>query len=121
MRKIKQLNTKIINNKQDLLDAIKTYKKVKGGIVFFDTETTGLNIKYDRPFLLPWGFLNNKKDTAYVYCVDYDKDKTLFEQTALTIINLAKQKGLCGHNIKYDLHMLNNMFMIFSRTVYKFN
>lgn len=109
MRKIKELNTQIIMNKQDLLNAIKTYKKIKGGIIFFDTETTGLNIKYDRPFLLPWGFLNPENNVAYVYCVDYEKDKELFEQTALTIINLAKQQGLCGHNIKYDLHMLNNI------------
>lgn len=111
MRNIKSVNTKQLHTMQDLLDAIKFYKKVtkgKGTLLFFDTETTGLNIKYDYPFLLPWGFLD-KDNNAYIYCVDKDEDQHLFEQTAVTLITLAKDVGLCGHNIKYDLHMLNNV------------
>lgn len=107
MRKIVKANYKVIETKEDLVTAIKTYNKYKG-IIFFDTETTGLNIKYDTPFLLPWGFLSPDNE-AYIYCVDIDKDKELFKQTALTLIKLAKNKGLCGHNIKYDIHMLNNI------------
>ena len=112
MRKIKNMKLKQIHTMQDLLFAIKTYKKVtkgKGAIVFFDTETTGLNIKYDLPFLLPWGFLSPDNKTAYIYCVDRDENQHVFEQTAMAIIELAKDVALCGHNIKYDLHMLNNI------------
>lgn len=112
MRKIKNMKLKQIHTMQDLLSAIKTYKKVtkgKGAIVFFDTETTGLNIKYDLPFLLPWGFLSPDNKTAYIYCVDRDENQHVFEQTAMAIIELAKDVALCGHNIKYDLHMLNNI------------
>ena len=110
MRSLKTIVPKVLETKKDLIKAIKEYKQRtenKGSIIFFDTETTGLNIKYDTPFLLPWGYYVD--DTAYVFCVDIDTNKELFEQAAAVLIKLAKQKGLCGHNIKYDLHMLNNI------------
>ena len=109
MRKILKTNFKIITNKSDLIEAIKLYKKYKT-LIFFDTETTGLNIKYDTPFLLPWGFLNKNNTEAFIFCVDIDNNKDLFIETAKVLRILASQnKGLCGHNIKYDLHMLDNI------------
>lgn len=108
MRSIKNIETKVIKTKSDLIEAIKKYKSIKeGSRIYFDTETTGLNIKYDLPFLLPWGF--RKDDTAYIYCVDREADEHLFLQTAIVILKLAKDQGLCGHNIKFDLHMLENI------------
>lgn len=107
MRKIITYSPKIIETKDDLLNAINEYKK-HNGIIFFDTETTGLNIKYSTPFLLPWGFFEGNK--AWIYCVDREKNPDLFAQTAMTILKLARSgSGLCGHNIKFDLHMLNNI------------
>ena len=108
MRSIKNIETKVIKTKSDLIEAIKKYKSIKeGSRIYFDTETTGLNIKYDLPFLLPWGF--RKDDTAYIYCIDREADEHLFLQTAIVILKLAKDQGLCGHNIKFDLHMLENI------------
>ena len=111
MRKVKRLHIKELILNQDLIDAINVYKqetKDKPSPIFFDTETTGLNIKYDTPFLIPWGFIDSRGD-ARIYCVDIDKNPHLFRQTALTILKLAEDSGLCGHNIKFDLHMFNNL------------
>ena len=107
MRKIKEVKMKQLFTVEELIEAIKEYNKSRGALLFFDTETTGLNIKYDTPFLLPFGYMY--KDTAYIYCVDIENEET-FYQAALSLIALARKgKGLCGHNIKYDLHMLNNI------------
>ena len=106
MRKIRRTFIKELFTTCDLVEAIDNYKNKTGGkgaLIFFDTETTGLNIKYDLPFLLPWGFID-KYDDAYVYCVDVDKNEHLFKQTALAIVKLVKDQGLVGHNIKYDIH-----------------
>lgn len=110
MRNIKKIVTKELLTKKDLIEAIQLYNKQtnkKGAVIFFDTETTGLNIRYDSPFLIPWGYFI--KDTAYIYCVDRDKNEKLFQQTGMTILKLAEKKGLAGHNIKFDIHMLNNI------------
>ena len=108
MRKIKTIKQTIINSNEDLIKAIKHYRRMaKDSPIFFDTETTGLNIKYDKPFLIPWGYVID--DTAFIYCVDVDHDEHLFKQTAMAIVALAKIGGLVGHNIKFDIHMLNNI------------
>ena len=78
----------------DMLDSLFEEFMNTQDYVYFDTETTGLNIKYDLPFLLPWGFLSPDNKTAYVYCADIDINKSVFEQTAMAITALAKDKGI---------------------------
>ncbi len=111
MRSIKNIETKRIKTISDVVQAVKDYHKrtfkEKGAIIFFDTETTGLNIKYDTPFLLPWGY--QVGDTAYIYCADRDISASIFFNMAVAVVCMGKDKGLCGHNIKYDLHMLSNI------------
>lgn len=111
MRRIKVVNRKVIKSKTGLLEAIKDYKRItKGkGVIFFDTETTGLNIKYDTPFLIPWGFLSEDNKTAYIYCCDRTVDENLFKLVCQTVIALSEHSKLVGHNIKFDIHMLNNI------------
>lgn len=111
-RLLKDYEMKEIKTKTDLIDAIVKYKEItqgKGSIIFFDTETTGLNIRYDTPFLIPWGFIDYKNEKAYIYVCDIDVDAKLFKQTCKVVVELSKDKGLCGHNTKYDIHMLNNI------------
>lgn len=98
-----------INNKQDLLDVIHLFKKenVKQ-VIAFDTETTGLNIRIDKPFLYQAGFIIG--NTIVTYVVDIEKKPDLAHQVILATQELAKKCNyFIGHNIKYDLHMLANI------------
>ncbi|MGZ9868235.1 DNA polymerase [Priestia endophytica] len=73
----------------------------------FDSETTGLHIKKDRPFMWVFGWLLPK-----------EKRKTFkgrvfaFESTVSNLRGMLKLMKKCqmtiGHNVKYDLHMLIN-------------
>lgn len=108
MLKLRHVITEI-KNKQDLLDVIGLYKSGKPEVIFFDTETDGLHIKNNKPFLLQFGFVVNV-DELHIYLVDREENEHLFKQATLTMFKLAsKTKYLCGHNIKFDLHMLANL------------
>lgn len=104
MRKIKTWHETRITSVQDIVNMIKTYKKYSNDMFFIDTETTGLHIINDIPFLLQVGFINKQETEGWVYLVS---SQNLLLQTALTIRNLAKD--ICGHNIKFDIHMLLNL------------
>ena len=67
------------------------------GWLSFDTETTGLHLKADTPFLMTLTFDNT------TYAVERD-------QIHQEIFDRMKHFDLVfGHNIKYDLHMLANI------------
>ncbi len=67
------------------------------GWLSFDTETTGLHLKADTPFLMTLTFDNT------TYAVERD-------QMHQEIFDRMKHFDLVfGHNIKYDLHMLANI------------
>ena len=70
----------------------------KPNYVGFDTETTGLNIITDKPFLVSFGY-NDK-----VYTFDY-----LSSFFKAFILTLDKHNiPLFAHNAKYDYHMVQN-------------
>jgi DNA polymerase I len=88
---------KHIENDVDFVDLINTINQVKPEVVVYDTETTGLNIMKDKPFLMSIGFENNvytlepkpqwvNKIWEHIKTVDY----------------------LVAHNAKYDYHMMIN-------------
>ena len=108
MRKLRDIQSEI-ETKQDLLDMIGLFKSGKPGVIFFDTETDGIHIKNNKPFLLQFGFVVNV-DELHIYYVDRELHPDLFQQTVLTMFKLAsKCEHLCGHNVKFDLHMLANL------------
>lgn len=89
---------------QPTIETIKEeFYKDTPAVIAFDTETTGLNITVDKPFLIvvAWKVLNSNIGKSFV--IEWDKEvvKELYE--------LAKQcKFIVGANIKYDLHMFRN-------------
>lgn len=100
--------TKNLETKQDILECIDFFKKIpRPEVIAFDTETTGLNIGIDKPFLFQCGWLY--KDTIYTYAIDLEAQPTLGYQFIWSIFKLAsKCKYFIGHNIKFDLHMCHN-------------
>ncbi|MGG0667841.1 DNA polymerase [Lederbergia citrisecunda] len=86
----------------------KMYHKDKPALCVIDSETTGLHIKKDRPFMWVFGWLLPKdKQTeelvGRVFAFDHNKEiiNKVFEL-------FAKTRMAIGHNLKYDLHMLVN-------------
>ena len=85
----------------------------------FDTETTGLHIIKDKPFLYQFGFIDEKSKRGWAYSVDIERQPEL----AKAVIKnwheyLAKGKHiLIGQNIKYDLNMCINLGLPVSEDV----
>ena len=76
---------------QDMRSSVPNY-------VGFDTETTGLNIITDKPFLVSFGY-NDK-----VYTFDYRPD---WFSSLIDVIN-QYELPLFAHNAKFDYHMVQN-------------
>jgi DNA polymerase-1 len=70
----------------------------------FDTETTGLHIIKDKPFLIQFGWLVPERDYGRVFCFYPTRENMK------VFLELAKKlKYFVAHNLKYDIHMLSNI------------
>jgi DNA polymerase I len=70
--------------------------------VAIDTETTGLHLKADKPFLITLTFDDKSR------AIDLNEVPTI--ALVQEVFNqLKKFKWVVGHNIKFDLHMLANI------------
>lgn len=75
-----------------------------------DTETTGLHIIHDKPFLFQFGWLSRSEQLAYTFAADIERQPMLAHQVIKARREMSKQLiKLFGHNIKYDSHMLTNI------------
>jgi DNA polymerase-1 len=74
----------------------------------FDTETTGLHIIYDRPFLFQFGWYVEEYGQGWVYTVNLDQEIGL-STVRIWHALVASAPVYLGHNIKYDLHMMENI------------
>lgn len=76
----------------------------------FDTETTGLNIKLNKPFIFVGGFVNADQTDGYTFAADIQTHPTLAAKFIQHWHAYAEKLRIyCAHNVKYDLHMMNNI------------
>jgi DNA polymerase-1 len=90
-------NYKHIENEYQLQELLDTFNQVKPEIVVYDTETTGLNIMKDKPFLMSIGF------EKHVYTLEPKPQwvNKIWQE-------LKSVEYLVAHNAKYDYHMMIN-------------
>lgn len=76
----------------------------------FDTETTGLNIGLDTPFLFQFGFIDEKTKLGYTFVVDIEQQEDYSRAVITYWHSIAVHlKKYLAHNTKFDLHMLHNI------------
>lgn len=84
---------------------------VKPTIGAVDTETTGLHIILDKPFVVQFGFLDEANLEGFTFAIDLEATSKEFADEILTYWGkvAANFEAYMGHNIKFDLHMLTNI------------
>jgi DNA polymerase-1 len=99
-----------ISTNQQANDMVRLYKKYNPKACAFDTETTGLHIILDKPFLFQFGWLCPDCKEAYAFSVDLERQPKLAKQVINAWHKLVTSADIyLGHNVKYDLHMLINI------------
>ena len=90
-----------------LKNIVNTVKPRFGAV---DTETSGLHIINDKPFVVQFGFLDEPNRRGFTFAVDFEKTPSIANEALSYWTETAKNLQIyLGHNIKYDLHMLKNI------------
>jgi DNA polymerase-1 len=101
---------KDIHTLMDVYNFLQLIRTVKPRFVSFDTETDGLHIIKNNPFLLVFGFVDEKNEKGYSYSLDLElSDPFLIEVTLDHLVNeFNKAEKVAAWNAKFDLHMMTN-------------
>ena len=76
----------------------------------FDTETDGLHIIQNKPFVYQFGFIFPETMEGFTYAVDLEQQPALARAVIKHWQRYAKSLDLyVGHNVKFDLHMVRNI------------
>lgn len=105
------MNIERIWNRKEIIyfeDWVNCYEQFKLDQPFFfgfDTETTGLHIKKDKPFILSFGWVSNE-GVRRSYLIDLE-----FNQFNTHFLSLMMQqaKKVLAWNIIFDMNMLSNI------------
>ena len=98
-----------ITNRGDIGKLKTIINKVKPEYGAVDTETSGLHIINDKPFVIQFGFLDIPNMRGFTFAVDLE-NCPYAEEVLSYWDSIAKSLKLyMGHNIKFDLHMLHNI------------
>lgn len=98
-----------IVTEQDAIDMVHQFNQTEHLAGAFDSETTGLHIILDRPFLFQFGWLDTDH-TGQVYITDLEYNENLSHRVIQAWHRLAATLPVyLAHNTKFDLHMLTNI------------
>lgn len=105
------ITKRTIEKVQDIVDFVNEFKRDEVLYTAFDTETTGLNIVKDVPFLFIFGYFTKDFSEIKTWIIDVrDVTKEVWDSTMYAVKEtFSRAKYVFGHNIKYDLHMLANI------------
>lgn len=79
-------------------------------VAAFDTETTGLHILLDKPFVYQFGFVDLPNRKGYSFAIDLERYPKLGKTMIRVWHELVKDVPVyLGHNVKFDLHMCTNI------------
>lgn len=110
MIKLNWKKTLFIQNELNYQQFIADYASIRPDVSIFDTETSGLHIIKDRPFLVILGFYNSKTEKAATYLLYVENSNEITQKTMkLFWLMSERSRYLAGANIKYDLHMMENI------------
>ncbi|MBP7176850.1 MAG: hypothetical protein KBA53_11650 [Thermoclostridium sp.] len=106
----RQWTSVTITTNQQANAMIQLFKNLSPVIGAMDTETTGLHIILDKPFIFQFGFLHPTENKGYTFLVDLEKRPALAQAVIHTWNQLATTLQLyLGHHILFDLHMCQNI------------
>lgn len=100
--------SKDITNTFEAWDMVKLFKMQTILAAAFDTETDGLHIIFNTPFLFQFGWVNADLQ-GYTFAIDLERFPEFGKQVIEAWHALVKDVPVyLAHNTKFDLHMLIN-------------
>lgn len=104
-----------IKTEKDMYDMVDLFQRIKPKLGGFDTESSGLHIILDKPFLVQFGFLHPTEPYGFTYAIDLELHKDIAYRTLGLWLELAKSlRYYVGHNVKFDVHMLRNIGYVYN-------
>ena len=100
-----------IQSRSDLDFLKNVVRSVQPKIGALDTETDGLHIINNKPFVVQFGFLDIPNKRGFTFVIDLENNYKVFAEEVLSYWDeVAHSLDLyMGHNIKFDLHMMANI------------
>lgn len=109
-------NRKVIKNKEDAYAMMAFFKAHQPAHSALDTETTGLHIIFDTPFVVQFGWVDLPNKQGYAWAIDLEELPVLGREIIKAYRWMSEQcEKLIGHNLKFDLHMLKNIGFDFNK------
>ena len=104
-----QWETCIISSKTDFERLKNIVQAVKPKIGALDTETDGLHIILNKPFVVQFGFLDIPNRRGFAFAVDLEHNSFANEVLSYWSTTAKTLELYLGYNVKYDLHMMHNI------------